>query len=321
MEAVILRIPISDIIINPGRRGIRPEQVKKLADSIAVVGLLNPITLDQADTLIAGLHRLEAAKLLGWTEIEYTVSGVEGLEAELAEIDENVVRTDLSTVAGSDLLLRRKEIYEQLHPETRQGKRNRQTVKNEETSLLTAKPFSQDTAEKLGVSRRTVEKKIKIAKDLSPDARKVVEDHAIGTEAAFHLARLPQEQQAEAASLLASGVISSMKGYRTSTTESSTEAPPFQLGGKCFATIQESVQDLKNMDKDCSCTPDIFLAAITEFVKRFQSEISCYADEYYAPVFPALSPVQLRYLRQQMDTIRNAADQLYILIEGKIENE
>ena len=42
--------------------------------------------------------------------------------------------------------------------------------------------------------------------------------------------------------------------------------------------------------------------AITEFVKRFQSEISCYADEYYAPVFPALSPVQLRYLRQQMDT-------------------
>ena len=172
MEAVILRIPISDIIINPGRRGIRPEQVKKLADSIAVVGLLNPITLDQADTLIAGLHRLEAAKLLGWTEIEYTVSGVEGLEAELAEIDENVVRTDLSTVAGSDLLLRRKEIYEQLHPETRQGKRNRQTVKNEETSLLTAKPFSQDTAEKLGVSRRTVEKKIKIAKDL--DRKSVV---------------------------------------------------------------------------------------------------------------------------------------------------
>lgn len=99
------------------------------------------------------------------------------------------------------------------------------------------------------------------------------------------------------------------------------EPPPFQLGGKSFATIQESVQDLKNMDKDCSCTPDIFLAAITEFVKRFQSEISCYADEYYAPVFPALSPVQLRYLRQQMDTIRNAADQLYILIEGKIENE
>lgn len=71
------------------------------------------------------------------------------------------------------------------------------------------------------------------------------------------------------------------------------------------------------MDKDCSCTPDIFLAAITEFVKRFQGEIGCYTGEYYAPVFPALSPVQLQYLWQQMDAIRDAADQLYILIEGK----
>ena len=316
-----MQVNIDRIQVNSGRREALPDAVRELADSISAVGLLNPITVDRDYILIAGLHRLEAAKLLGWAEIECNVSSLEGLQAELAEIDENFVRADLETLEFGKLLLRRKEIYEQLHPETRQGKRNRQTVKNEETSLLTAKPFSQDTAEKLGVSRRTVEKKIKIAKDLSPDARKVVEDHAIGTEAAFHLARLPQEQQAEAASLLASGVISSMKGYRTSTTESSTEAPPFQLGGKSFATIQESVQDLKNMDKDCSCTPDIFLAAITEFVKRFQSEISCYADEYYAPVFPALSPVQLRYLRQQMDTIRNAADQLYILIEGKIENE
>lgn len=98
------------------------------------------------------------------------------------------------------------------------------------------------------------------------------------------------------------------------------EAPPFQLGDKRYTTIRESVRDLK-MDKDCSCTPDIFLAAITEFVKRFQSEISCYTGEYYEPVFPALLPVQLRYLRQQMDTICDAADQLYNLVERKNENE
>jgi len=103
--------------------------------------------------------------------------------------------------------------------------------------------------------------------------------------------------------------------------EQETEAPPpFHLGGKQYATIQESVRDLK-MDKDCSCTPDIFLATITEFVKKFQGEIDWYTGEYYAPVFPALSPVQLRYLRQQMDTIRNAAEQLYILVKGMNENE
>ena len=114
-------IQISEININAGRREADQESVQELADSISKVGLLNPITVDQEHTLIAGLHRLEAAKSLGWTEIECTVSSLEGLLAELAEVDENVVRRGLSAVEYSDLLLRRKEIYETLYPEVRHG--------------------------------------------------------------------------------------------------------------------------------------------------------------------------------------------------------
>ena len=116
-----MRIPISEIKINPGRREVLSKRVSELAKSIAEVGLLNPITLNRDNTLIAGLHRLEAAKLLGWAEVDCTVSSLEGLQAELAEIDENFVRTDLSTIEYGDLLLRRKEIYEVLHPETKNG--------------------------------------------------------------------------------------------------------------------------------------------------------------------------------------------------------
>lgn len=64
-----MRIKISEININPGRREATAESIEKLARSISEIGLLNPITIDQEHTLIAGLHRLEAAKLLGWTEI------------------------------------------------------------------------------------------------------------------------------------------------------------------------------------------------------------------------------------------------------------
>jgi len=99
------------------------------------------------------------------------------------------------------------------------------------------------------------------------------------------------------------------------------DMPPFKLGDTCYATIQESVRALKDTEKDCSCTPDIFLATIHEFVKKFQGEIRWYTGEYYAPVFPALSPVQLQYLRQQMNTIRDAADQLYTVVERKNEHE
>ena len=64
-----MQIKISEIKINPGRRDTQQRNVEELARSIAAVGLMNPITVTQDNTLIAGLHRLEAAKLLGWTEI------------------------------------------------------------------------------------------------------------------------------------------------------------------------------------------------------------------------------------------------------------
>ena len=59
-----MRIPISEIKINPERRKADPAHIKELSKSIADVGLLNPITVKEDHTLIAGLHRLEAAKLL-----------------------------------------------------------------------------------------------------------------------------------------------------------------------------------------------------------------------------------------------------------------
>ena len=57
-----MKIKISDIKVNPGRREVKQEPVEELAKSIAAVGLLNPITLTGDHTLVAGLHRLEAAK-------------------------------------------------------------------------------------------------------------------------------------------------------------------------------------------------------------------------------------------------------------------
>lgn len=199
-----MQIKISEIKINPGRRDTQQRNVEELARSIAAVGLMNPVTVTQDNTLIAGLHRLEAAKLLGWTEIECTVSDADGLQAELAEIDENFVRAGLSHRELGDLLLRRKELYEAIHPETRQGMRNGQTSKNENSSLLETKSFSQDTAEKLGVSKRTVEQLVQTARDLTPEAKKAIRDAGdkITKGDALKISRLPPDQQAEAAAVL-----------------------------------------------------------------------------------------------------------------------
>ncbi len=199
-----MKVKISNIIINPGRRDTQQRNVEELARSIAAVGLMNPITVTQDNTLIAGLHRLEAVKLLGWTEIECTISDADGLQAELAEIDENFVRAGLSHRELGDLLLRRKELYEAIHPETRQGQRNGQTAKNDKLTVLAAKPFSEDTADKLGISKRTVERLVQTAANLTPEAKKTIRDAGdkITKGDALKISRLPPDQQAEAAAVL-----------------------------------------------------------------------------------------------------------------------
>lgn len=325
-----MRIPISEIKINPGRREVLPERVAELAKSISEVGLLNPITLDRGNTLIAGLHRLEAAKLLGWAEVDYTVSSLEGLRAELAEIDENFVRTDLSAIEYGEILLRRKEIYETLHPETKVGvsqaaAMNRAVGRNVSDKMtLTSKSFVEDTAEKLGVGKRTVERQIQTAKHLTPEAKAIIRESGakMTKKDAMKLSRLKPEQQKDAASQLAAQEIRSMAEYQPPEEPDPQEPakekparPPFKLSEQQFTSFKESVAALKDTEKDFSCTPDSFLAEITAFVRKFHREIEWYGTPYYEAAFPDLTGVQRDYLRQQMESICDAANNLLHQVE------
>ena len=318
-------VPISEIKVNAGRREADPEGVQELVDSISKVGLLNPITIDREHTLIAGLHRLEAAKLLGWTEIECNVSSLEGLLAELAEVDENVVRKGLSAVEYSDLLLRRKEIYEALHPETKNGgDQKSEKIRTSKCRSDSMKSFVQDTAEKLGVGRRTVERQIQTAKNLTTEAKDIIRDTGtkITKKDALKLSRLEPEQQRDAASQLAAGEIKSMGEYHPAPAEEPQppEPPmppsvPYSLGDKHYASIEESVADLKNPDKDCSYTPDTLLADIDGFVDTFHKNFAWYNDPFCTVVFPSISPVQFNFVRQRFATIFSAMEDLLNLME------
>ncbi len=172
-----MQIAIDEILIKDGRRELDKSHVHELAESIRELGLLNPITIDQENVLIAGLHRIEAVKALGWTEITCTISSLEGLQAELAEIDENIVRSDLSVLDYGEMLLRRKEIYEQIHPETRHGgDRKSEEIKAKKIRLDPAKSFVQDTAQKLKVVPRTVDLQVQTAKNLTPETKEIIRD-------------------------------------------------------------------------------------------------------------------------------------------------
>lgn len=89
-----------------------------LAASIRAHGLLHPIVIKSDGTLVAGHRRLEAARLLEWTDIPVTVIDVEDLLT--AERDENVQRKSFSpteAVAIGQLIedMHRAKIDEQYH--------------------------------------------------------------------------------------------------------------------------------------------------------------------------------------------------------------
>lgn len=309
-------VPISDIKINPGRREVLPEDVKDLADSIKELSLLNPITIDQNHTLIAGRHRLEAAKSLGWTEIECHISDLQGLKAELAEIDENFVRRNLSTIEYGDLLLRRKEIFEILHPESIArnicGHISNYKSSSDKMSLEDSS-FAQDTADKLGISKRTVERQIQTAKNLSPVAKEIIRDSdaKVTKTDALKLSRLEPDQQEQAATQLVAGEIKSVDEYKK----------PYSLGDKVYATLEESIADMKNTEKDTTYTPDMLLISIDGMVQEFHRNFTWYDEEICMAVFPQVSEEQLVFIKEQFASVTAALDGLVERIERSRHDE
>ena len=99
-------IKIEKIKINERMREVSEDKVTEIASSIKEIGLLNPITISDNNELIAGLHRLNAFKMLGYAEIEANVVPLSGLKQELAEIDENLIRHDLHYIDRGDHLKR-----------------------------------------------------------------------------------------------------------------------------------------------------------------------------------------------------------------------
>src|SRR6266478_5969995 len=90
-----MKVPIREIkILDRQRKEFG--NVEELANSLARFGLLQPIVLDDSNTLIAGHRRLLAAMQLGWDEIDAMQrSGLDDLARRELELEENIRRKDL----------------------------------------------------------------------------------------------------------------------------------------------------------------------------------------------------------------------------------
>lgn len=202
-------IKLDGIQVKPGRRAIDRAKVRELADSIKDIGMLNPITVRPDLTLIAGAHRLEAAKLLGWAEVEVNVSHVSDAQAELAEIDENLMRNELHYIDRGKAILHRDELLIQLG--------HRATVGRPEINSEIISPLktTQDIAAEIGISKRTLLQEKQMARDILPEVQQAIKHADLPKNDALKIARLEPQRQIQVAEKLSDGA----KNYADATRE------------------------------------------------------------------------------------------------------
>ncbi len=146
--------------------------------------MLNPITVrtttiyEEAQnardgySLVAGLHRLEAAKSLGHKAIMAVVVDLKDLEYDLAEIDENLIRLDIPLIDRADRMKRRQQIIEAIEDMPQHGGDRKSLEYKEENQVApSAIRFTQDTAEKTGMSERSIQELTQISNGISHDLK------------------------------------------------------------------------------------------------------------------------------------------------------
>lgn len=193
-----MEVNLDSIYINQRKRKLNIEKVAALAESFSLLGQLEPITLASSGekyTLLAGLHRLEAAKFLGWETIDAELFQGDELECELVEIDENLMNNELTVLEQGEHIQRRNEILEAMGRKREVGRypSNGETVSPLKTT--------EDIAKDAGLSERSAQQRMQIARDITPDVKELIRDTPIAdsTTQLLELARLEPEEQIEVA--------------------------------------------------------------------------------------------------------------------------
>ena len=178
------------IVVEDRLRSVDEAAVQHIAESMQQQGQLYPVQIRTIEPgrfrLVAGAHRVAAARKLGWAYIEaFLVDDLEEGEARLLEIDENLCRAELRPIEKAHFFATRKGIYEHLHPETKHGANLVWPTwphgeNDENLSTDRAPSFVDNTATSTPWSPRSIRRYTRIGECLDPELREALASTPIG---------------------------------------------------------------------------------------------------------------------------------------------
>lgn len=179
-------IRIADIDASNPTRTVNPAWAKTIAEE-ATQATLPPIEVvevgDGTYRLVTGNHRLAAAKERGETEIAARIWASSAFQTEdelrLKQVQENLLRYELTELDRARDILTWKRIYEASKPVPKRGRPRQQEVAENgaDSALIFAERFSSAAATALGISERSVKVAIQIATGISESTRERISSH------------------------------------------------------------------------------------------------------------------------------------------------
>ena len=186
---------------------------------------------------------------------------------------------------------------------------------------VTLRSFAQDTADKLGVSSRTVERTVQMMNGLTEDTREVFRhfpNYKLNQSNAMKLSRMEPDKQKTAAILLASGQIRSANDYQPMEVRAAPGHAKSSRQQK--AEFLESIAELKDPTKDCRQSPEAFVLEYSAFIERVQRGVESFHLPNYEEVLPNLSQKQLHTLMGLTDSCRKTLEDYLSFVKEACAN-
>lgn len=179
----VVRIPLDQIELGARLRDPNPDDVKTIQTSMEQVGLLTPISVRPLEAggyqIIYGAHRflaacnLRDAGVAGWDAIDAIIVECDADQALFNEIDENLIRVELSPYDQAEFLEKRLAVWEQKYGKAKHGGNRKSSSQFVNLNKSSRKPgFFDDVAKQTGLDAMTIRRAVKRRKSASDEVWK-----------------------------------------------------------------------------------------------------------------------------------------------------
>lgn len=268
-----LELPLAAIAVGTDRaRDLDPAWAEGLAGIIAAQGLMQPVVVREKDGvyhLVAGLHRVEAFRLLGRETIPAVLSdAASDDEAKLAEVMENLGRHDLIALDRCHHLFELKQVWERMRTRPLVEVLNEESGKSFPTPEAEAEVFgfASTVADQIGLSKRYINLSVKIWSGLVPTVRR----RLAGTDLAHKqtelkaLSELPATRQIKVLEAVLDKQLPEVGNVAQALAYLANGIIP-DAGEKRFASVVKVVRDLDDdmLDRVLDANEDRIIASLT----------------------------------------------------------